>query len=236
MTLYEFLHAVACIADSKPTYRSGGKGADGTCDCIGLIIGAVERCGVSWTGIHGSNWWARNYTSGLVSASSASDLLMGDIVYKARTPGSNGYSLPSRYANDPDQRDYYHVGVVTSVSPLEITHCTTGGGVDGIKVDTSLGAWKYRGRLSLIEGESSGAVTGTEPTGALQPGAAVVIAQRGKTVNMRDKADKGGSVIQRVPLGTAVTVLDVSGDWARVRVPVEGYIMTDYLRGGDTDG
>lgn len=235
MTLYDFVYAVSCIADSKPTYRLGGKGADGTCDCIGLIIGAVERCGVSWTGIHGSNWAARNATTGLVQVTNSDDLCMGDIVYKARTPGSNGYSLPSRYDGDPDQRDYYHVGVVTSVKPLEITHCTTGGGVDGIKVDTSLGKWTYRGRLSLIEGEDETATDAS--TALIQPGDnAVVTAQSGKTVNLRESANKGSKLIRRIPLGTEVEVLDVADGWARVRVPVEGYIMTDYLRGGDTNG
>lgn len=231
MTTYEFVYAVACIADSKPTYRLGGKGADGTCDCIGLIIGACERCGIAWTGTHGSNWAARNATTGLVRITSDDDLCMGDIVYKAYSPGSPNYSLPSKYASDPDRRDYYHVGVVTSVKPLEITHCTTGGGVDGIKHDSSRGKWSYRGRLSLIDDGDAEA-----PAYALQPGSAVVIAQHGKTVNLRDRADKRGSIVSRVPLGTALEVLEVSDGWARVRVPVEGYMMTDYLRGGDTDG
>lgn len=234
MTLYEFVYAVSCIADSKPTYRLGGKGADGTCDCIGLIIGACERCGVSWPGIHGSNWAARNATTGLVQVTNSDDLCTGDIVYKARTPGSNGYSLPSRYDGDPDQRDYYHVGVVTSVKPLEITHCTTGGGVDGIKVDTSLGKWTYRGRLALLDDEDNDS---GESSPLIQPGDnAVVIAQRGKTVNMRESADKSSKLIRRIPLGTEVEVLDVVDGWAHIRVPVTGYIMTDYLRGGDTHG
>lgn len=229
MTLYEFIYAVSCIADEKPTYRLGGKGADGTCDCIGLIIGACERCGVAWNGTHGSNWAARNVTDGLVRITSDDDLCMGDIVYKAYSPGDTKYSLPSKYDSDPDRRDYYHVGVVTSVKPLEITHCTTGGGVDGIKHDSSRGKWSYRGRLSLID-------DGDAAPSALAPGSAVVIAQRGKTVNMRDRADKRGSIVSRVPLGTEVDVLEVSDGWAHIRVPVEGYMMTDYLRGGDTDG
>ena len=36
-----FLSAVDAIQAEAPTYRSGGKAADGTCDCIGLIIGAL---------------------------------------------------------------------------------------------------------------------------------------------------------------------------------------------------
>lgn len=51
---------------------------------------------------------------------------MGEIVYKARKPGDSSYNLPDRYkANGGDLLDYYHVGVVTKVRPLEITHCST---------------------------------------------------------------------------------------------------------------
>lgn len=57
-TLQTFLAAVDEINGEKPSYRLGGKATDGTCDCIGLIIGALLRCGVKWPGIHGSNWAA----------------------------------------------------------------------------------------------------------------------------------------------------------------------------------
>lgn len=237
MTLYEFVYAVACIADERPTYRLGGKGTDGTCDCIGLIIGACERCGIKWPGTHGSNWAARNVTTGLVEVTSADQLCMGDIVYKAYPPGNPKYNLPSKYESDPDRRDYYHVGVVTSVAPLEITHCTKSGKVDGIKVDTEQGEWKYRGRLSLIDGESADYGETSAQTVVLTAGEpATVIAQHGKTVNMRESADKGSKLVRRVPLGTQVEVLDVADGWAHVSIPTEGYIMTDYLQGGDTHG
>ena len=53
----------------------------------------------------------------------AGEMFLGEIVYKAREPGEDKYALPARYENSGDLRDYYHVGVVTSVSPLEITKC-----------------------------------------------------------------------------------------------------------------
>lgn len=40
-TLSAFLSAVDTIQAEQPTYRLGGKAEDGTCDCIGLIIGAL---------------------------------------------------------------------------------------------------------------------------------------------------------------------------------------------------
>lgn len=148
VTLSAFLTAVDAIAAERPAYRLGGKAEDGTCDCIGLIIGALNRCGVKWPGIHGSNWAARNAMAWLLPVASAEDLAVGEIVYKARQPGDTAYSLPSRYDQDPDRRDYYHVGVVRSVSPLRIIHCTSPGGV---KTDTRLGRWAWAGALLLPE-------------------------------------------------------------------------------------
>ena len=208
-TLSAFLAAVDAIQQEAPTYRLGGKAEDGTCDCIGLIIGALNRCGVKWPGIHGSNWAARNAMSWLLPVSDASDLTVGDIVYKARRPGETGYSLPERYAADPDRSDYYHVGVVRSVSPLRIVHCTS---PSGVITDTKLGKWAYRGGLSLI-GEASD--TGEVVTGMET---ATVTAESGSTVNLRKTP--GGDLVDRVPVGSTVQVMQVTGEpgsqWAQV--------------------
>lgn len=208
-TLSAFLAAVDAIQAERPTYRLGGKAEDGTCDCIGLIIGALNRCGVKWPGIHGSNWAARNAMTWMLPVSDASDLTVGDIVYKARRPGETGYSLPDRYAADPDRADYYHVGVVRSVSPLRIVHCTSPGGV---VVDTKVGKWAYHGALSLIgEADDEGkVVTGMET--------ATVTAESGSTVNLRKTP--GGDLVDRVPVGSVVHVMQVTGEpgsqWAQV--------------------
>ena len=207
--LSAFLAAVDAIAAERPTYRLGGKAEDGTCDCIGLIIGALNRCGVKWPGIHGSNWAARNAMAWMLPVSDASDLSVGDIVYKARRPGETGYSLPERYAADPDRADYYHVGVVRSVEPLRIVHCTSPGGV---VTDAKLGKWAYRGGLSLIgEADDEGkVVTGMET--------ATVTAESGSTVNLRKTP--GGDLVDRVPVGSVVQVMQVTGEpgsqWAQV--------------------
>ena len=49
--LSTFLAALQQMADARPTYRTGGSGKDGTCDCIGLIIGALRIAGYRWPGI-----------------------------------------------------------------------------------------------------------------------------------------------------------------------------------------
>lgn len=222
VTQDSFLAAVDAIQAEAPTYRSGGKAADGTCDCIGLIIGALNRCGVKWPGIHGSNWAARNAMAWLLPVSDASDLSVGDIVYKARRPGETGYSLPDRYAADPDRSDYYHVGVVRSVSPLRIVHCTSPGGVI---TDTKLGKWAYRGGLSLI-GETDDA--GKEVAGMET---ATVTAESGSTVNMR--REPHGALVDRVPVGSVVQVVSYQpgAQWAQVAYSGKtGWMNVAFLR------
>ena len=147
-----FLKEAQAIAASRPAYRKGGSGKDGTCDCIGLIIGAIRRAGGKWPGIHGSNWAARYAVRDLAPLRSVSGLRIGDLVFKSRAPGVKGYDLPDRYRSHPDRNDYYHVGIVLSVSPLRILHMTA----PRPKVDTRLGAWSHRGWCRLIEKENGG--------------------------------------------------------------------------------
>ena len=147
-----FLEAAKEIAAEKPAYRKGGSGFDGTCDCIGLIIGAIRRCGGKWPGIHGSNWAARNAVTCLNRLVSARDLSPGDLVFKSRAPRESGYRLPARYASGPDRNDYYHVGLVMSVSPLRILHMTT----PSILTDTKLGKWSHHGWCSRVTDRQDG--------------------------------------------------------------------------------
>ena len=153
LSITEFLAAIEEIAAENPAYRKGGSGFDGTCDCIGLIIGAIQRCGGKWSGIHGSNWAARNEVSGLRKLVSNADLSVGDLVFKAKVPGQSGYDLPSRYSSGSDKNDYYHVGVVLSVYPLRIRHMTT----PAAKIDTKLGAWSHHGWCKHVEKKQSAA-------------------------------------------------------------------------------
>ena len=131
------------------TYSLGGDGTGGKCDCIGLIIGALRIAGYGWNGTHGSNYAVRNKMTTFAPIGSKADLAIGHLVYKAKTPEDSGYALPSAYKNSPDRNDYYHVGVVTGVDPLEITHCTSVSG--GIKVDTAVGKWSHYGELEGVE-------------------------------------------------------------------------------------
>lgn len=216
--LSDFLTQIRAIASERPAYRLGGDGSDGTCDCIGLIIGAIRRAGGKWKGTHGSNWSARNEMAALYRKVDADQLEEGWVVYKAKAPGEAGYALPDRYENDPDPLDYYHVGVVTGIEPLVITHCTSGNGVDGITTDNRQGKWLYAGPLLGVDyGE-----------GAIQLEMAIVRASSGTSVNMRK--EPGGALVVRVPVNSTVNVLERGDDWCKIAWEGStGYMQTRFL-------
>ncbi len=216
--LNDFLFHVSAIAADRPSYELGKDGSGGKCDCIGLIIGAIRRSGGKWDGIHGTNYTARSAVDYIDRVSSSADLTVGELVFKAREPGADGYALPSRYDKSPDQRDYYHVGVVTGVNPLKITHCTSPG---GIKIDTKLGAWKYRAWCSEVEQKEAE---------IFMPYPMIVTATSGKTVNMRERPDLSAPLVKQIEIGETVTVVDATGEWAKCTYgSYTGYIMTKYL-------
>ena len=220
--LKDFLYEVQAIAAEQPTYRVGGDGSDGTCDCIGLIIGAIERAGGKWSGTHGSNYAARTQMTAMYKQLDATQLELGWAVYKAKAPGEEGYALPSRYDGDPDRLDYYHVGVVTGIEPLRITHCTSSGDVDGITVDSKQGKWLYGGPLLMVDyGEEE-----------IPLEMAIVRASSGSTVNMRKTP--GGALLDRVPVGGTVNVLDHGFEWSKIAWNGKnGYMQTKFLDFGE---
>ena len=242
MTLEEYLAGVDAIQAEAPAYRPGGDGSGGGCDCIGLTIGAIRRAGGTWTGIHGSNYAARNEVTYLLPVTSVDDLSVGESVCKVRRPGDARYALPSRYARDPDRQDYYHWGVVRSVNPLRIVHCTTPGGVT---VDTRLGKWSYRCWLKKVQ-QPVGVDTSEEirpaedarpaedgQAGVVMYGRMTVTAPSGSTVKMRAKPSTSCRRYWKVPIGTVVEAGEMGDEWTAIRWNGrQGYMMNKYLIDG----
>lgn len=220
INLQQFLTHIDAIAAEAPSYKLGGDGTGGECDCIGLIIGSIERAGGKWTGIHGSNYAARNEMEYLLPVTDAEDLNEGEVVYKAAMPGQTNYALPSRYKTDPDQRDYYHVGVVRSVNPLRIVHCTSPG---GITTDTRMGKWTHRGWLKKISREG-----GETPVQSVTM--ATVVADSGSSVKMRATPSQDERRWWGVPVGTEVPVSSRQDGWIRIAYNGHsGWMMDEYL-------
>lgn len=242
IALGDFLNQIEVICAAKPHYRTGGSGTDGTCDCIGLIIGAVRRAGGSWKGIHGSNYAARFQMANLKKLK-MSELFIGEVVYKAKSPEDSAYSLPDRYkpggaSSNGDVLDHYHVGVVTRVSPLEITHCSTTVNGNSIHRDTSLGKWKYGGRLKGINYEKTDSAEKEQEQmeevimQELRCGATVT----GGRLSLRQAPTTTALRLAWIPNGARVEVtgqIEVTGqtdDWCAVSYDgIAGYAMRRFL-------
>lgn len=225
-----FLTYVESIAAEEPSYRLGGYGADGTCDCIGLIIGAIRRAGGSWNGLRGSNYCARNEVTDLKQIRGAEDLRVGDAVFKAHAPGEEGYdteTLNGRYASSPDRNDYYHVGVVVSVHPLRIRHMTT----PKPKMDTSLGKWRYHGWLKKIGTEEDETGGGDQ----MSDDGELVVIRGGNlelTVNLRSGPGTDRRIIADIAQGSVGTLIEIHDEkWSKVNVTcTEGRRVTGYVQ------
>ena len=221
--LAAFLEQLEAICATKPDYRIGGSGTDGTCDCIGLIIGAVRRAG-----IHGSNYAARKQMTDFAEIKSA-DLFVGEIVYKARKPGDSSYNLPDRYkADGGDLLDYYHVGVVTKVRPLEVTHCSTTVNGNSIHRDATLGKWKYGGRLKGIDYGTTQEETDMSEVKMQETRNKATVT--GGRLSLRQAPSKTADRLAWIPNGTRLDVTGQGDGWCAVTYDtIPGYVMERYL-------
>lgn len=228
ITLTAFLEQLETICATKPDYRIGGSGTDGTCDCIGLIIGAVRRAGGSWTGIHGSNYAARKQMVDFGEIKAA-DLFVGEVIYKARKPGDSSYSLPDRYKVGDDLRDYYHVGVITRVHPLEITHCSTSVEGNSIHRDSVLGRWKFGGRLKGINYKSDREEkVEMEKVNMLAVHCKATVT--GGRLSLRQAPERTADRLAWIPNGARLDVTGQGDGWCAVTYEtIPGYVMERYL-------
>ena len=220
MTAKEFAKHVTDLAKAITQYVWGETGKDGQCDCIGLVIGALEKGGVKWTGTNGTNYAARNEMRYLTPLEDASVPRVGMVLYKSRAPGQDRYDLPDKYKAGNDLNDYYHIGTVTQVEPLEITHCTEPG---PIKRDSSIKGWQWYGELNKVEptGDGGGETLDTEWR---------TMYVTGGKLALRNGPGKNYQALIWIPDGEKVEV-SADGEWVQVMWgKYRGYSMGAYLR------
>ena len=249
----KFLQMVETIRKLNPAYKQPGDGSDGTCDCIGLEIGALRRMGLKWTGIHGSNYAARYQTVNLEYIEDTGQLEKGDIIYKAANEKGivklacnagtkkHAWTLPDRYKKgrayyDGDLLDYYHVGIVTGVDPLRITHMTS----PAMKVDKNLsGGWNYHGKSRPLVEEAERKAGEPMPEPDKKPdepvpsdgSRAIVTAENGQPVKLRQYPSKSCKTWDKVPCGTEVEIVKPGEEWAEVNCGKRKgwYMMAEFL-------
>lgn len=232
-----YVDGVNAIYAEKPEYDLGHDGSDGKCDCIGMCRGALIRAGATGvTNMKGTNQAARKAIENLVQLVSSTQLKVGDVVLKVRDKDDKTMPLPDRYRKggaDYDQEwgetNFTHIGTVTKANPTEITHMTS----PTAKKDKSIKNWSYVGQLPWV---SDGDEPQPEPPP--EPETAIVVAESGGTVKMRNEPSQACRLWWPVPVGAEVTVwewnasTDKAGNtWARISwAGQDGYMMQEFLR------
>ena len=228
----EYVDGVESIYIEQPVYETGCDGSNGKCDCIGMVRGALERKGATDVkNMRGTNQAARKVKLNLQKIESKDQFLVGDIVMKTRDKDDPNMPLPDRYRKggadyDPKwgETNFTHIGSVTRIDPLEITHMTS----PSAKKDSSLKGWSYFGQLPWVEYEMP-----PEPPPEPEPGIeyAVVVAESGSTVKMRAKPSTSCKLYWDVPVGDEVIVDERGDQWSKITWNDKmGYMMTRFLR------
>ncbi len=198
-------------------YVSPGTNDSRGIDCSGLFVKAYRDQGASI--YHGSNTIYRKYCSEKGKLTSVGQLQPGMAVFKWNP------NTPEKF-ND-GLGDFQHIGLVCSVNPLRIVHASSAAGC--VTTDTTLGKWAYWGWLKDVARDASPVIPeeGEEPVSTKT---AIVTAPSGETVNLRIRANTSASLVERVPVGSRVTVLGTGSKWAKVQYGTKaGYMMTQFL-------
>ena len=230
-TIDEYLAQCQRVVDAKPKYVEG-KSSLTECDCIGMDKFAFRECGVSFS-TTGTNYTLRYQVEDIRPIVGTSDLSVGDVVFKARKPGEKGYDLPEKYQKggknyNGDLNDYYHIGTVKSVYPLRIIHMTS----PTAKTDTNLGKWGYAARWlpEFVQYDTPIPEPEPAPEPEPTPETAVVYAENGRPVNLRARPSRAAALVDRVPCGETVEVIERGSDWCHIKWRWHiGYMMTEYL-------
>lgn len=236
-TKEKFVERCEDIVKAKPNYDPGSSDLH-NCDCIGMVKYSMRKNNVSFT-TTGTNWTIRNQVHNIRKITSASVLQFGDVVFKAKEPGESGYNLPSKYrtggsACNGDLKDYCHIGVVKSVSPLKIIHMTS----PTAKTDTDIGKWKYAAELNkaYISDGSEPAPTPTpeptpEPTPTPTSDQAIVVSENGGYVKLRANPSTKCTLWDKIVPGTKATIVTPGYEWTKVNCGKRKgwYMMTKFL-------
>ena len=226
-----FVAGIIEIYNEKPTYEIGHDGSDGKCDCIGMPRGALKRAGATGvTNMHGTNQAARFAVKDLHKINKNSALGLGDVVFRTRPIDYPSAPLPDRYRKggadyvaSVGETNFTHIGTVTSVDPLIITHMTE----PTAKQDKKIGSWEYAATLPWIETDIP---PEPPPEPVPEPTTATVVAEHGKTVKMRAKPSTKCSLYWDVPIGSTVTVNERGKEWSNITYNGQtGWMMTKFL-------
>ena len=194
------------------TYVSPGTNDINGIDCSGAWVRCYKKHGYNI--LHGSNSIFRKECSSTGQITSKNDLKVGMMVFKNRFDGKE----PEKYKND-GLGNFYHIGAVTSVNPLVITHATSPNAKQDKKFNANMNGWTHWGVGNKVEisdvvdnNLDDGGNETVATSGELQDKNCKVIANSGSTVNIRKSESQKGELVVRVPIGDTVLVTSDSGN------------------------
>lgn len=217
-------------------YVSPGTNDQRGIDCSGLWVKCFRDQGGKI--YHGSNTIFREYCTETGKLTSEKQLRVGMAVFK-RKDWTNADRSNKWYGKDPGNLS--HIGMVTSVNPLVITHATS----PVCKQDFKIGNWAYWGKVKGVDygsdpGPSPEPTPEPTPTPAPDPEptpvltTATVWAENGKPVKMRAKPSTQCGLYDTLPVGTEVQVVKYGDTWTTINYGRRKgwYIMTKFLSVG----
>lgn len=201
-------------------YESPGSNNRSGIDCSGAFVYAYRQFSKSI--YHGSNRIIRRFCRDVFPVRDEAQLRVGMAIFKSRKDLSRmnaSYKPGGKYYDPQLPEDYYHIGLVAQVNPVQIINATP----PQVRIDTDVSRWQYAGWLTDVSYE--------EDVPEEKTGTATVFARQGGTVNLRSSPSLQAIVRVRVPLGEKVEVLEETNEeWARVQYGrYTGYMMREFL-------
>lgn len=213
-------------------------------DCITSISNIIKRYGGKYD-LNGSNHWARYEIKNLRPLTNKDQLYDGAAILKTVHPNEPGYNLPDRYKNHAIQIDYNHIGLGTDDGRiLDSTKYgqqkdgsweRNGPGWSSAKIGPN--SWDLIGDFEDVDYSDRGINELDIDDPYIEDEMIefdkimMVTAENGGSVNLRKYKKASGVVLEYVPLGTFVVVLESDDTWSRVRTVNDktGWMMNKFL-------
>ena len=185
-------------------------------DCSGAFTWSFSQLGGYM--YHGSNTMYRKYTTANGQINSQKDLQPGYAVFKRKKDKSGKWA---------DGWDYYHVGLYVGNGRV-IEAKSTPKGV----VESSVSEWSHYGKLKGVSYKSDDHPDDKDKNEGQNDMNvdAVIVAENGKDVNVRQAKSKTSTKITQLPVGTKVRLIEESDGWSKIEFLMQGYVMSKFVQ------
>lgn len=213
-------------------------------DCQAFVEQCLRDCGMN-KNLAGSNAWFREvYNHGAIMTPEECVKELGTVpkgafLFILEHDGGE----PEKYKPD-GLGNASHIGIVTEPRGKGAIHSSASRGCvaesEFHNKTIKNGGWNRVGLWDQVSYDYGGDTPepGPEPEPGPDPEMAVVVAENGKPVNLRTRPSKSAALVDRVPRGEKVEVLEHGDEWSKIRWNRKtGWMMDAFLAfdGEDSD-